>query len=258
MEGDIAFLRHASTFSDAEKASLINRSAGKKGHLPVGATGHPIIVLQYGGDKALVTTVSSYAWDQRRLAPWNQQGHQRKARDDFRAFSGSERPNHVRDWLRLRPGQQFPKPEASWVYAQCAYVVPLSVIGRFDKVKGSVLRMTDESLRDLFAHMEASCPTWSDCQSRFSPAASASTSAPAFAPAPVAAASAFALQPTPPPRPRFQGPPPSSTWSHQPRNPWDSNWRKPPSLLAAPTAPTIATASPAKVDSRPPASGLSW
>ncbi|KAK4127313.1 hypothetical protein N657DRAFT_687612 [Parathielavia appendiculata] len=179
-EGEIAFLRAATNFSAADRASLIKGSAGKKkGCLPVGATGHPVIILQRSGAEVLITTVSSYGWTHRQLPPWQQACHKGKARDDFRAFAGSERPNG-RDVLLLRPGQRFPMAKASWVYAQSAYVVPLSVIGRFDKVKGRVLRMTDESLRDLCAHMETSCPTWRGCQARLS----AATTNNVFAPPP--------------------------------------------------------------------------
>jgi hypothetical protein len=149
----------------------------------------------------LITTVSAYGSGPENdyLAPWNQDRHYGKARVDFRSFAGSERPTPQFPPLFLRSGEAMRKPHASWVYIQRAWVVPTTVLGRFDSVTGAdVVGLTPDSLNDLRTHMAARCRAWPSCQRRLlaveptcSPGASAVPAGLAVAPA-VASASASA------------------------------------------------------------------
>ncbi|KAH9884098.1 hypothetical protein F4778DRAFT_800436 [Xylariomycetidae sp. FL2044] len=151
--GDVAFLKHVNSYSQADYDTLI-----QSGYLAAGATCHPVVVLEKSPDEKhyLVSTISAYSSgaDNGNLAPWNQRYHQAKHRDDFRAFVGSERPGNSRQHLRLEGGKLCPKPKTSWMYIQAVQVVPHTVLGKFDKSPDQ-LRMTQESHADLMAHMRS-------------------------------------------------------------------------------------------------------
>ncbi|KAF6804496.1 hypothetical protein CSOJ01_10156 [Colletotrichum sojae] len=147
-EGDIAFLRPSTTFSELDYDCLIASN-----YLPSAATCHPVIILERRGADAshvLVTTVSAYRCTSRGhpIAPWKQQCHSGKDVAAFRSFVGSERPNADRPLLRLQKNQLMPKPKASWVYLENVFVVPITVLGKFDKAE-TRLRMETTSLKDL-------------------------------------------------------------------------------------------------------------
>ncbi|AEO66374.1 uncharacterized protein THITE_33314, partial [Thermothielavioides terrestris NRRL 8126] len=167
-EGDIAYLHRADEFSPADYDYLIRPPPKRRmGYIPELATGHPVIIIRRVADQLLVAPISKLGAspDNDYLAPWKRPWHRKKDPEDFRAFEGSERPSNRRPPLSLVPGQALPHPRASWVYVQSAWVVPLSVLGRFTRVAG-VLRVDPASLRDLRAHMEARCRAWSDCLRR--------------------------------------------------------------------------------------------
>ncbi|AEO60866.1 hypothetical protein MYCTH_90096 [Thermothelomyces thermophilus ATCC 42464] len=156
------------------------------GHLPHGALGHPVIILQRPSMQSthvLITTVSSYCAEENNGSPpWKQPRHRSKCPEDFRSFLGSERVSNTYQPLRLHPGKQFPKPSASWVYIQSAFVVPVCVLGRFFRPpmpRGMMLTMLPESLEDLRCHMAAKCKAWAECQERLLAAEAARLSLPA-------------------------------------------------------------------------------
>lgn len=152
--GNIAFFKDVEEFNRTEYDALI-----KSGYLREKATKHPVIILEYTEDLKyfLVTTVSAYGSGplNGNLPPWEQPYHCRKCHDRFRAFAGSRKPNSDRKHLELANGEQFPKPETSWVDAANCFVVPASTLKYFTKVK-SRLTMTRESLDDLLSHMRES------------------------------------------------------------------------------------------------------
>ncbi|KAF6830095.1 hypothetical protein CMUS01_07900 [Colletotrichum musicola] len=146
--GDIAFLKPESAFSNLDKKCLIDSK-----YLPSAATCHPVIILERRSEDAshvLVTTVSAYGCTSRddSNAPWRQRCHREKDLAAFRSFVGSERPNADRPLLRLQGGRLMPKPEASWVYLGNVYVVPITVLGTFNKAPIR-LRMEAADLLDL-------------------------------------------------------------------------------------------------------------
>ncbi|KAL2256996.1 hypothetical protein VTK26DRAFT_789 [Humicola hyalothermophila] len=148
--GDVAFLRRVEEFSPSDYAALMKprRSEGR-GHLQRGATGHPVIILAGTRTHVVATTVSAYGSGPENgyLAPWKQRRHQDKEPEDFRSFSGSERPNG-RPFLRLEPGMSWPKRRTSWVNIQSVFVVPRTVLARFTRSRED-LRVQSESLEDL-------------------------------------------------------------------------------------------------------------
>ncbi|KAL2153647.1 hypothetical protein VTH82DRAFT_4802 [Thermothelomyces myriococcoides] len=187
--GMIAFLHKRTECSPEAIEDLI-----KTGHLPQGALGHPVIILQrpsLESTHVLITTVSSYCAEETQgTPPWKQARHRSKCPEDFRSFLGSERVSNKYPPLRLHPGKQFPKPHASWVYIQSAFVVPVCVLGRFSRPpmpRGMILTMLPESLEDLRCHMAAKCKTWAECQERLL----ASETARLSLPVPVAADAAL-------------------------------------------------------------------
>ncbi|KAI0113165.1 hypothetical protein F4814DRAFT_449613 [Daldinia grandis] len=169
-DGDIAFLRPYDEFPRAAYNALINTK-----YLHRKATNHPVIskhppnplnslikvqlltflVLEHSEDSRyhLVTTISAYnsGPDNKYQPPWRQSRHRNKDRYAFRAFEGSDRPDHQRGFLQLEEGGLLPKPKTSWVYTRNAYVVPSSILKKFDKFRG-LPRMTQESLNDLLNH----------------------------------------------------------------------------------------------------------
>lgn len=149
-EGEIAFLKDHTEFSFSDSDNLI-----KPGQLQRGATKHPVIILKRHSTNStyvLVTPVSAYGSgpDNKFLPPWKQRRHQFRATDDFRAFSGSERPTNQRPDLFLEAGS-MPKPRVSWVNVQNVYLVPIRTLKFFDKTE-KVLCVNKASLADLRQH----------------------------------------------------------------------------------------------------------
>lgn len=178
-KGEIAFLKPAVAMEPADRHDLV-----ASGYIPERACCHPVIVLERAGPAAthcLVTTVSAYSASAENnfVPPWRQRAHSRKHRQDFRAFDGSVRPppdttttapsqpqqqQQQHALLRLCDGRRMPKPRASWVYVQTCWVVPVAVLGHFDKAgAGPPLRMTADSLADLRSHMAARSKAYDLC-----------------------------------------------------------------------------------------------
>ena len=166
-EGEIAFLQPASAFSDKDYADLITPKPGHRlGQIPSKATGHPVIILKRlsaASAHVLVTPVSAYSSgpDNNFLPPWRQHYHRRKDPNDFRSFLGCERYSTDRPSLYLADGRSMPKPRASWLNIQSAFVVPLNVISTFTKSR-HLLRVQQESLDELRSHMAAKCHQWNE------------------------------------------------------------------------------------------------
>ncbi|KAI0009241.1 hypothetical protein F4779DRAFT_640635 [Xylariaceae sp. FL0662B] len=151
-DGDIAFLKSQTEFTQAESCYMASSN-----YLQPGATGHPVIILERSQDSEhfLVTTVSAYGSGEgnQYLPPWKQIYHQRKSPNDFRAFVGSARPHNRQKYLYLENDECCPKVKTSWVYIRSYFVVPRSMLKRFDKAPRQ-LRMTEESLTELLDHMD--------------------------------------------------------------------------------------------------------
>ncbi|KAI1843028.1 hypothetical protein JX266_010717 [Neoarthrinium moseri] len=150
--GDIALLKSAHHFDDTDYHCLVN-----SGYIPKTALGNPVIILSRKSDDAthaVVISVSAYGsgYYNNYLPPWKQTCHSGKRQNDFRAFDGSECPNE-RSTLYLENGDLLPKPQASWVYIQTPFVVPITTLGKFNKGNRR-LRMTEESRVDLWTHMK--------------------------------------------------------------------------------------------------------
>ncbi|KAK4134492.1 hypothetical protein BT67DRAFT_455856 [Trichocladium antarcticum] len=161
-EGDIAFLLPAGQYSPSDRLALLKGHG--KGHLDEKATGHPIIILcrlSEKSDHVLATTVSAYSSGPGNnfLAPWKQTYHRSKNPLDFLSFEGSERVNNKIPALHLEGGS-WAKPKTSWVYSQSIFVVPVSVLCRYNKACGKQLRVRPDSLDFLRRHMEQRCRTW--------------------------------------------------------------------------------------------------
>lgn len=155
-EGDIAFLLPAGQYSPSDRLALLKGHG--KGHLDEKATGHPIIILRRLSEKSdhvLATTVSAYSSGPGNnfLAPWKQTYHRSKNPLDFFSFEGSERVNNKIPALHLEGGS-WAKPKTSWVYSQSIFVVPVSVLCRYNKACGKQLRVRPDSLDFLRRHME--------------------------------------------------------------------------------------------------------
>ncbi|RWA06246.1 hypothetical protein EKO27_g8863 [Xylaria grammica] len=151
--GDIAFFKPAESFSQIERAELL-----ESGRIHENATGHPVIILDRSSDSQyyIVTTVSAYGAGEHNdyLPPWKQPFHTRKDINGFRAFEGSARPNNERQSLRLADGNVWPKIKTSWVYIHNALLVLASTLINYDKPRCQ-LRMAPESLQDLLNHIKA-------------------------------------------------------------------------------------------------------
>ncbi|KAK7750761.1 hypothetical protein SLS62_007313 [Diatrype stigma] len=150
-EGEIAFLKSHEEFSNKDYEDLII-----SGQVHKGATNHPVIILKRHSPSAthvLVTSVSAYGSgpDNDFLPPWKQPRHRHKAADDFRAFLGSASPTRERPHFLLEAGS-MPKPQASWVYVQRVYLVPVSTLKFFNKAN-RILCMEQDSLADLRQHI---------------------------------------------------------------------------------------------------------
>ncbi|KAK5661202.1 hypothetical protein OQA88_11093 [Cercophora sp. LCS_1] len=161
--GDIAFLKPEVEFTDAEYQDLRKPSAWHpEGYLHGRATGHPVIIvsrISANSTHVTVTTVSAYSSGPANdfLPPWKQNVHRHKNRLDFRSFRGSEVvPGTKYPALTLRGGKAMPKPQASWVYIQSYWVVPLTVLKEFNKPT-ELLQVDTTSLASLRTHMAARC-----------------------------------------------------------------------------------------------------
>jgi hypothetical protein len=151
-EGDIAYLKPHECFSEHDYRELI----GSRFMHP-GATGHPCIILKIlPAAQVVITTVSAYGSGDHNhnRAPWLAKAAYSRDKKYFRLFEGSTPSSTALKPLSLAPGQQMPKPKASWLLIKNVYTVPLSVISRFTKPgKGVFLKMTPrEPLRPQVGH----------------------------------------------------------------------------------------------------------
>ncbi|KAK0727680.1 hypothetical protein B0T26DRAFT_766082, partial [Lasiosphaeria miniovina] len=97
-EGDIAFLKPASAFTEQEWDMLMKPTAGRRRRdtIPEKATDHPVIILRQLSEKStyvMVTTVSAYGCSDATgyMPPWKQEFHHHKLPEDFRSLYGCER-----------------------------------------------------------------------------------------------------------------------------------------------------------------------
>lgn len=151
-DGDIAFLKNYKTFLEKDHRDLI-----ASGYLHRGATNHPVILLQAGSGRAIVTTVTAFnsGAETNFCPPWRMPVHRHKHLDDFHAFTGTELPPNSRhSHLQLcDPGAKMNKPQASWVYIKHFFTVPYTVLLRWNKVPQQ-LAVSKESLTQLRADIE--------------------------------------------------------------------------------------------------------
>ncbi|KAK5654282.1 hypothetical protein OQA88_7459 [Cercophora sp. LCS_1] len=176
-EGDIAFLRHEDEFSEEEYRELRAPTPGNpRGYVHAGATGHPVIVVSRPSPTSThvaITPVSAYSSsaDNNFLAPWKQWCHRFKNPLDFRSFEGTElAPSTPYRSLTLLDDKSMPKPEASWVYLQSVWVVPVTVLKGFTKSRQGLLRVSPDSMKSLRESMGRRCRTWTDVTRRLAPA----------------------------------------------------------------------------------------
>lgn len=146
-DGEIAFLKSSEYFSTKDYRELI-----ASGHLHPKATSHPVIILEAGPTRAIVTTVTAFSSgpENNFLPPWRMSAHHGKHLDDFHAFIGTELPpNSPNAHLKLSdPGAKMNKPQASWVYIKHFVTVPYTVLLQWNKVPQQ-LRVSEESLAQL-------------------------------------------------------------------------------------------------------------
>lgn len=151
-DGDIAFLKSCEYFLPKDQKDLII-----SGYLHPKATSHPVIILQAGDSRAIVTTVTAFnSGPQTNFRPpWRMRYHQEKRLDDFHAFFGTELPPNSRHaHLKLSDSKaKMNKPQASWVYIKHFFTVPYTVLLSWNKVPQQ-LRVSDESLVQLRADIE--------------------------------------------------------------------------------------------------------
>lgn len=219
--GDIAFLKHYNQYSPQDYTDLI-----VSGHLHKDATVHPVILLAVQNNKAIITPVSAFRTEEQNFRPpWAQKWHRSKRRAAFRAFEGTQRPNANQAALRLaESSMKMPKPQASWVYLQNFYCVPLSVLGWFNK-SPTLLRVHPDSLKELELAIRTDFPLeYQDAGVRLKGPAFTSSGTPTAtiknAPAPkaAAAASTLALAPNKYCRNSSGSPFPGSNWAHVARS----------------------------------------
>jgi hypothetical protein len=79
--------------------------------------------------------------------------------EDFRAIGSAESPSNGYPSLSLLGGREMPKANTGWVCVRNAWVVPVSVIGRFTGSE-DVLQLQPGSLDSLRDHFGARCLTW--------------------------------------------------------------------------------------------------
>ncbi|KAL2193680.1 hypothetical protein P885DRAFT_44821 [Corynascus similis CBS 632.67] len=202
--GMVAFLHKKEECSPEDVQELIHLRA-----VPFGAFGHPVIVLKRLSPKSthvLITTVSAYSTGENNknpCPPWKQRVHRYKRPEDFRSFLGSERVSDKYPALLLDPGKQFPKPNASWVYVQNVFVVPVNVLGVFARAPmppGTILTMCPDSLDNLLCHMADKCKVWAHRQAlldALEPAKSGSSCPVVSVSAPLATDPLFSAAPAP-------------------------------------------------------------
>ncbi|KAK2610874.1 hypothetical protein N8I77_004267 [Diaporthe amygdali] len=151
-DGDIVFLKYSQHFLDKDYKELI-----ASGYVHRQATGHPVIILQAGSGRAIVTPVTAYSSgpEINFLPPWRMAAHQEKHLHDFHAFIGTELPpNSPHEHLKLSdPGSKMNKPRASWVYAKNFWTVPYRALLPWNKVPGR-LQVSGESLARLRADIK--------------------------------------------------------------------------------------------------------
>lgn len=173
-DGDIAFLKTCNAFSPRDYNDLI-----ASGYLHGKATCHPVIILKAHSGGAIITPITAFSSgaDNNFLPPWQQVYHRHKSLDDFRAFTGTKRPNNKHASLQLADPKMksklpfaclvapislsledkiltlvvlflVPKPRASWVYLRHFWTVPNSVLGWFNKAPG-LLKISKDSLAQV-------------------------------------------------------------------------------------------------------------
>ena len=151
-DGDIAFLKSCEYFLPEDHQDLI-----ASGYLHPKATSHPVIILQAGAGRAIVTTVTAFSSGPQTnfCPPWRMRVHQDKRLDDFHAFFGTELPPNSRHaHLKLSDSEgKMNKPQASWVYIKHFFTVPYTVLLRWNRVPQQ-LRVSEESLVQLRADIE--------------------------------------------------------------------------------------------------------
>jgi hypothetical protein len=165
-EGDIAFLKSKTEFTECETRELIFATDryGKiqSGVMSAGATGHPCIILKVlPNSRVVITTISAYGSTDanNNSAPWLAKRTYAPKQHLFRSFEGSVCSSPHQQPLRLMPGQSMPKPKASWLLIDRVVNVPLSVIGTFTKPGwGVLLQMAPDSLAHLQADIIKSTP----------------------------------------------------------------------------------------------------
>lgn len=151
-DGEIAFLKSSKYFSPKDYRELIT-----SGHLHPKATSHPVIILEAGHGRAIVTTVTAFSSgpENNFFPPWRMSAHREKHLDDFYAFIGTELPpNSPNTHLKLSDsGAKMNKPRASWVYIEQFFTVPYTVLLQWNKVPQQ-LRVSEESLAQIRTDIE--------------------------------------------------------------------------------------------------------
>ena len=148
----------------------------ESGYIWEQTTGHPVIVVERNATHAIVTPVTAFGSGEYNdnLAPWkrNSRAFASKKLQFYRSFLGSELPPKAGNSpslppLRLKPGQSMPKPATSWVYIGNVYTVPLTALCEFTKTRGTLLEMTEDSLRSLKTQMAAAkCRNYAEARKR--------------------------------------------------------------------------------------------
>ncbi|KAK7957905.1 hypothetical protein PG988_012753 [Apiospora saccharicola] len=171
--GQLAFLTSSERYNDEDYCNLIQSK-----EIPPKATNHPCVILRrdQGSDYCIITPVSAFSASEETnfLPPWKQRFHQKKARQHFRSFRGSESSSSSSDsiassndpcsqLLELRDGRTMPKPKASWIYIEHIYVVPVHLLIPFRKPGGGweprePRQLTDDSLAALKKHIAREAP----------------------------------------------------------------------------------------------------
>ncbi|KAK8128840.1 hypothetical protein PG984_009948 [Apiospora sp. TS-2023a] len=165
--GQLAFLTSCERYNDEDYHNLIEMK-----EIPPKATNHPCVILRrdQGSDYCIITPVSAFSASEETnfLPPWKQRCHQKKARQHFRSFRGSESSSSSSDsinsqLLELRDGRTMPKPKASWIYIDHIYVVPVHLLIPFRKPGGEweprePRQLTDDSLAALKKHIAREVP----------------------------------------------------------------------------------------------------
>lgn len=152
-QGDIAFL---SVYSIADRMALIDT-----GVMDFGATGHPVVILRACSPYFIITPVSAFGSGEHNdyRAPWKQGFHRSGNKRDFRSIEGCERASSDMPFIKLVQGQTMPKPRASWINTNRAWIVPGSVLEQFSKSPYRI-RLAPQSLADLANHVARRHAGW--------------------------------------------------------------------------------------------------